>query len=98
MSQRESRKPASRAAASRWRSRALVVVMLLAVVGGGVWWLWSPEEASGGTPRLVLDRETIDLGPIALGTTVRAVFTLTNAGDGPLRIANVPRVEVVEGC
>ncbi len=49
-------------------------------------------------PRLQLDREQVALGDRHFGTTVRAVFTLTNTGDGTL-IVNAPKVATaVQGC
>jgi hypothetical protein len=74
---------------------ALVLVGLIATAG---WWLSAPREARGGTPKLVVDRESIDLGPLAFNTPARATFTLTNAGDSALVIEGIPRVHAVKGC
>ncbi len=100
MSKNRRRNQIEEVRAPRWRSWTLAVIVLLAAAAGGGWWLWrTPEpEASGGTPRLVLDRDTIDLGPMALNTPARATFTLTNAGDGTLRITGVSSVRALEGC
>jgi hypothetical protein len=46
----------------------------------------------------VVDRETVELGFLPFKTPARVVFTLANAGDGVLRISEVPRVKAVEGC
>ncbi len=51
-----------------------------------------------GAPRLKADRETIDLGKVQLGKNAQAVFELANVGDQPLRFAETPYIEVVEGC
>ncbi len=51
-----------------------------------------------GAPKLRVDHETIDLGDVKLGDTVRVAFKLTNTGDQPLRFTGQPSVEVVEGC
>ena len=51
-----------------------------------------------GAPKLKADRDVIDLGDIKLGNTVEAAFTLSNAGDRPLLIAEKPTIEVLEGC
>lgn len=82
----------------RWRGAAWGALVLVAVGGGGLWWLWGAWEASGGTPRLVVDRTEVDLGSLPFEAPARVVFTLTNAGDGLLRIADVPPVRVLEGC
>jgi hypothetical protein len=78
----------------------------LLLLGGGFWWASSP--ASGGppadftpqaeTPRLAVDRDSIDLGPQPLGREVSAVFQVKDVGSQPLRIADRPTVELVEGC
>jgi heme A synthase len=74
---------------------ALVLVGLIATAG---WWLVTSREARGGTPRVVVDRESIDLGSLAFNTPAHATFTLTNAGDGALVIEGVPRVHAAKGC
>lgn len=51
-----------------------------------------------GAPKLKADRKVIELGDIKLGNTVEAAFTLSNAGDRPLLIAEKPHIEVLEGC
>jgi Protein of unknown function (DUF1573) len=51
-----------------------------------------------GTPRLVVEKERVDLGDITLGKTVQVKIGLTNAGQQTLRITEPPYVEVVEGC
>ena len=95
MGKRQLKQPQRRRA--RWRRVLLGVVGLIAV-GAAAWWLWEPPEASGGTPRLVVDRTVQDFGYVRFDAPVRAVFMLANTGDGVLRLAGVPRVEVVKGC
>ncbi len=83
----------------RWRWAALGVIVLVVALGAGAfWWFSEAQDRPGGTPRLVLDREVVDLGNFPFGAQAKVVFTLTNAGDGPLRLDGVPRVEVVKGC
>jgi hypothetical protein len=81
----------------RWRSRALAALVVV-LVTGGAWWLWATPAAEGGTPRLAVDRDTIELGSLAFETPAHARFTITNTGDGTLTIADVPRVKALEGC
>lgn len=52
----------------------------------------------GGTPALAVDQEVIDYGDVKLDTQLTFSVTLTNAGDGVLRIREDPYIEVVEGC
>ena len=80
----------------RWAARGGIVVA--AVGAGAFWWLSEAEDIRGGTPRLVLDREVVDLGSLPFEAPVRVVFTLTNRGNGSLKLADVPRVKVLKGC
>jgi hypothetical protein len=82
----------------RWRWAALGGVILVAVGAAAFWWFSEVQDASGGTPRLVVDREVVDLGYLPFEAPARVVFTLTNAGDGSLKLAEVPPVRVLKGC
>lgn len=75
----------------------LVGLVLLVSAGGRSSGSVGPAQVVG-RPRLAIDRERIDFGKVPLGRPVQAVFTLTNAGDRPLRILNRPVVEVKQGC
>ncbi len=75
-----------------------VLASVLLAGGAGTWWWWRQGPAGGGTPRLVVDRTEVDLGYRRFDVPVRVVFTLTNAGDGPLRLAGTPPVRTVAGC
>jgi hypothetical protein len=55
-------------------------------------------RSSGGTPNIVVAEEMVDHGDVVVNTPVRSSFTITNTGDGPLQILNVPQVELLEGC
>jgi hypothetical protein len=72
-----------------------VRALLFVALSGAVFWGLS---GSSGTPRLVVDRTEADLGYRSFGVPAQVVFTLTNAGDGPLRLKDVPRVIVKAGC
>ena len=90
---------------ARKRRRRLVVAGILSgavLVGLGIWFVYpSPLGAAApyqGGPRLAVDREEIDFGPVRFDKMVQARFRVKNVGDLPLQIATAPRVEVVEGC
>jgi hypothetical protein len=72
---------------------------------GGLSTLWASSEAgpavapvTSGAPKLVVDQQIIDEGPVKLNTPVRTAFRLRNIGDQPLQIMDEPIVELVEGC
>ena len=80
------------------RIRWVVVSAVLVVGIGAGWWISGGPDAWGDQPRLVVDREVVDLGDLPFDAPARVVFTLTNAGPGTLKLAGVPRVEAVKGC
>ena len=81
-----------------WRWAALGVVVLVALGAGAFWWLSEAQDTPGGRPRLVLDREVVDLGNLPFEKPARVVFTLTNAGNSSLQLDGVPRVQLLKGC
>lgn len=82
----------------RWRWAAFGALGLVAVIAGAFWWLSEAQDVPGGTPRLVVDRTEVDLGSFRFEAPARVVFTLTNAGDGLLKLREVPPVKVLKGC
>ena len=80
------------------RMRWVVVSAVLVVGIGAGWWISGGPDAWGDRPRLVVDREVVDLGDLPFDAPARVVFMLTNAGPGTLKLAGVPRVEAVKGC
>lgn len=96
MSKRKRVEPPPRRA--RWRWAVMGVLAVIVLGAGTFWWLSAGPDASGGTPRLVVDREVVELGDLPFEAPARVVFTLTNTGNGPLKIAEVPRVKAVQGC
>ena len=105
MGRPKSKTEEAQARQARKRRRRLVVAGILSgavLVGVGIWFVYpSPLGAAApyqGGPRLAVDREEIDFGPVRFDKMVHARFRLKNVGDQPLQIATGPRVEVVEGC
>jgi len=90
-----------------FRARTIVVlgaIGVVLVVGVATWYFLHQStpvslaaEHNGG-PRLRVDRELIDFGPVKFGQMVNARFRLRNIGDQPLRLVVDPRVEAIEGC
>ncbi len=79
-------------------------LLLALVVGAGTWYLLPRQnvvpavaEYRGG-PRLTVETDAIDLGPVKFNKMVQAGFRVRNVGDQPLTLAANPQVEVVEGC
>lgn len=52
----------------------------------------------GTGPRLRVDKEMIDIGPVPYDWPLYEVFTLRNDGDAPLVLQGKPVVRVEEGC
>jgi hypothetical protein len=73
-------------------------LILIAAGGAAIWWYAASPGTLSGTPRLVVDRTDVNLGYLRFSSRASATFTLTNAGDGPLVVQDVPRVIVKAGC
>jgi len=64
---------------------------------------WSGDEPQvtpqvAGSPRLVVEQTVIDEGYVRYNVPVRTTFRLSNVGDQPLQILEMPQVRLVEGC
>jgi hypothetical protein len=70
---------------------AIVVVAL-------VWIMLTPNRGDGGKPQLQVSTERLELGKQSLGSTVRASFTVKNAGTGTLTLNAPSRPTVLQGC
>jgi hypothetical protein len=107
MGKQKGKTEAVRERRSRAVRRRLVVsgVISLAVLTGLTTWYFYPRHSVlsaaapyHGGPRLAVDTDLIDFGPVRFEKLVQARFLLRNVGDQPLQIAANPPVEVVEGC
>ena len=81
----------------KWRWAAFGALAVMAVGVPALWWSGGSPGAAGQA-RLVVDRSDVDLGHLRFDTPARVVFTLSNAGDAPLRLKEVPRVVAKAGC
>jgi len=52
----------------------------------------------GGTPALAVDQEVIQYGDVRFNVPLTFAIKVTNTGDGTLRFAEEPYIEVREGC
>ncbi len=94
----------SRAKAGRF-GRAMSGLICVAVLAGVATWVLVPKDGATGEPaqfrggpRLSVDRDLIDFGPVRYNQFVEARFRLKNVGDQPLHLPPSPPIEVVEGC
>jgi len=87
---------------ARW---AWTIGIVLFVVAGT--WLVLSSRNSQRNPNLIqvhsqpairVDQQQIDFGDVNLGVDRAFTITVTNVGDQPLRFAQAPYIEVVEGC
>jgi hypothetical protein len=101
------RRRAQRRATTRLRWPILLPAGLgLLLLGAAMWWSFgrtSSTPPADFTPqsenaRLVVDRESIDLGIQPVNRLVSAVFKIRNVGKATLQILGQPEVELVKGC
>ena len=64
--------------------------------GGGTATL-APIQVQGQAA-IRVDRQEINFGDVKLNVQKTFTITVTNVGDKPLRFAQAPYIEVVEGC
>lgn len=101
---RGKRKAASPARHSPFALYLGLGVLLFIVAGLALVWRPGSRETTGAPaqladgPRLAVDKEEIDFGPVPINKAVKAAFRLTNIGDQPLQVLGEPRIEVREGC
>lgn len=57
---------------------------------------FTPEVA--GAPTLEVEQPFFELGDIHFNVPANVTYVLRNVGDQPLRILDVPQVQVLEGC
>ncbi|MFH1027882.1 MAG: hypothetical protein V1791_07760 [Pseudomonadota bacterium] len=71
-------------------------VILLSRPGGGKATL-APIEVQGQAA-IRVDQREINFGDVKFNVQKTFTITVTNVGDQPLRFAEAPTIEVVEGC
>lgn len=80
---------------------ALAGLALVLIAGWAIWNSNAQTKADvevTGEPRLKVENDTIDHGDVKLGIPIQDEVRVTNIGDQPLRFAQVPYLEVKEGC
>ncbi len=58
----------------------------------------APAGPGSGAGRIAVDQQKIDYGYVKFGNDKSFRIKVTNTGGGPLRFADQPYVEVLEGC
>jgi hypothetical protein len=56
------------------------------------------EQSGSGEGRIAVDQQKIDYGYVKFGNNETFRIKVTNTGSGPLRFADHPYIEVLEGC
>ena len=106
MANRKKKRPTAKGQApARWPRFLIPGAVSLAILVGLATWLHLPRQgpvsnaaSPHGGPRLVVDKEYVDFGPVRFERFVTARFRLKNVGDQPLRLVLDPQVEAIEGC
>jgi hypothetical protein len=73
-----------------------VAILVITTAGGAADPNFAPQVT--GAPKLVVDQPFYDLGDFHFNTMAEVTYTLSNVGDQPLRILELPQVQVLEGC
>ncbi len=82
----------------------VLAVLGLVVIGAAVLITLANGPAPGfdpevsGSPVIKVEQPSYDLGDQTLNTVAEVTYEITNVGDEPLRILDVPEVQVLEGC
>jgi hypothetical protein len=84
----------------------VVVLVIGAFAITGVVLLISQESALpegympqvSGAPALEVEQPFFELGEMHFNVPANVTYVLRNVGDKPLRILDVPQVQVLEGC
>ena len=77
----------------------LMIGGALLLAAGIIFGLQSIGNDSGdGTPTLAVDQEVIQYGDVKFNLPLTFTIKVTNNGDGTLRFAEEPYIEVREGC
>lgn len=84
-----------------WFFGAVVAVGIIGTVALGA--RRTPKAALAskpheGAPRLVIDKEVVDLGVVPYRKMIEAKFAITNGGKEVLEFTDTPFIEIVKGC
>lgn len=75
----------------------LITLGLVLIVAAALIFLFQ-NNGTDGSPKLAVDKQTIEYGDVKLDTELTFQIKVTNTGDAVLRFKEQPYIEVVEGC
>ena len=71
-------------------------LLLAAGIVFGLQWIGS--DGGSGAPALAVDQDTIQYGDVKFNVPLTFTIKVTNNGNGTLRFAEEPYIEVRKGC
>lgn len=81
-----------------WSAVLVVMIGGLTVFGRRTPVLRALMLPHDGAPRLVVDKNVVDLGAVPYRKMIAATFELSNGGKEVLEFTEAPYIEVVKGC
>ncbi|MDF1597912.1 MAG: hypothetical protein P1T08_17670 [Acidimicrobiia bacterium] len=102
MSKQSDRRPSRKTVRSRtllFTGASIAALAIVSIIASGN----EPDQSqeaidTTGTPALTVDSDYVDFGDVPFNQMVEAVFEVTNSGDAALLFAEMPFVELKDGC
>lgn len=78
----------------------IITIVGLLLIAAGIFFGTQKTDifVEDGTPIIAVDQELIDFGDVHFNKQITFEFKVTNQGDGTLRFAEKPYIEVRDGC